>query len=158
MLDPVRYREHRVPLDGIEETVEAVIELYGGEITGRDPDRVSFQLAPDRESGGIDCELSWKNDPDGTAGQGIVVFEGGRELAPPKLQRILLLIVGAAAGLLSLMWPFFPDLGPILVVSAVIAIATFLLTLRMTPGGVGGDMLQKIARTQRMSIDEPDLE
>lgn len=158
MREPLRYREHRVPLDGIEETVEAVVELYGGEITSRDPHRVSFQLAPDSESGGIECALSWESDPAGSAGEGIVLFEGGRELAPPKVQRVLLLVVGAAAGLLSLMWPFFPDLGPILVVSAIIAIATFLLTLRMTPGGVGGDMLQKIARTQRMDVEEPELE
>lgn len=155
MAQPVRYREHRVPLDGVEETVEAVIELYGGVVTEREPGRVSFDLAPEREGGGIDCVISWNPDPSGAPGEGIVVFEGGPELAPPKLRRALLLIIGAIAGVLALMWPFFPELGPILVVSAIVAIATFLLTLRMTSGGVGGDMLEKIARTQRMDRDEP---
>lgn len=155
MSEPVRYREHRVPLDGIEETVEAVVELYDGTVTDRDPDRVVFSLAPDRVEGPLECVLSWQPDPDGAPGQGIVVFEGPAGLAPPKLRRSLLLIVGSVAGLLSLMWPFFPQLGPILIVSAIVAIATFLVTLRMNPGGVGGDMLQKIARTQRKESEEP---
>lgn len=150
MTQGVRYREHRVPLEGIEETVEAVIELYGGEVRERDPARVLFVLFPEHESGGIDCAISWSGDPEGGAGEGIIAFEAGPELAPRKLQKFLLLLIGSAAGILALMWPFFPDLGPILIVSAIVAIATFLLTLRMTPGGIGGEIVQRIARTQRM--------
>ena len=155
MTQPIQSREHRVPLDGVEETVEAVIELYGGVVTARNPSRVAFDLAPDREEGGIGCVISWQPDPAGAPGEGIVVFDAGPELAPPKLRRAVLLIIGSIAGVLALMWPFFPELGPILVVSAIVAIATFLLTLRMTSSGVGGDMLEKIARTQRMDRNEP---
>ncbi len=154
MTPPVRYREHRVPLGGIEETVEAVVELYGGEVTVRESNRIAFDLSPDGAEGALACSVSWQPDPDGASGQGVLTFEGPPALAPPRLQRVLLLIVGAAAGVLSLMWPFFPQLGPILIVSAIVAIATFLVTLRMNPGGVGGDMLQKIARTQRKENEE----
>lgn len=148
--DRLRFREHRVPLEEIDDTVEAVIELYDGRVTARAADRIDFLLGADEDRTGIQCSIWWRPDPDGAAGEGIVAFESGPELSPPKGRRTLLLLVGSVAGVLAIMWPWFPQLGPLLIVAGVVAIATFLMTLRMTPGGVAGDMLRRIARTQRM--------
>lgn len=146
----IRFREHRVPLDGIAEAAEAIVELYGGTIRERESSLVVFGVPAARNPAiEVECVLSWSDDPDGSPGEGILTLETGRELVPPKSQTVLLLIVGSMAGILSLMWPYFPDLGPILIVAAVIAIATFLLTLRMTPGGLPGDLLRRLARSQR---------
>jgi hypothetical protein len=152
MSERVRFLEGRIPLEGIEETAEAVIELYGGRVSDRRADGVTFVLPQRRgvaAAGGVECRLDWEPDPDGVEGEGLVTLEAGKEITAPKIQTVLLLLVGSLGGLLFLLWPFFPDLGPILWVGGVLAIATFLLTLRISPGGVAADLLQRLARAQR---------
>lgn len=155
MSERVKFREGRIPLEGIEETAEAVIELYGGRVSQRRAAGMTFVLPQRRgvaAAGGIECALEWEPDPEGLEGEVVVTLEAGREITAPKIQTVLLLLVGSLGGILFLLWPFFPDLGPILWVGGVVAIATFLLTLRISPGGIAADLLQRLARAQRERV------
>lgn len=145
----IRYVEERVPLDGIAETAEEVITAYGGEITAQSDEGRTFSLPRRRgvaASGAVQCELTWEHDDEGI---GIVTLTSGEEVAAPRPQAIALLVVGVIGAILWLLWPFFPNLGPVAWTGGIVAIAAYLLTLKKTPRGVIWSLLQQIADAQR---------
>jgi hypothetical protein len=143
----VEFRETGVPLDEIEQTAEDVIELYGGAIHARDADTLHFSLPSRRgvaASGVVACTLRWSAEQEGT-----LVLTADENVMPGKLQRILLLVVGVSGALLWMLWPFFPDLGPLAWMGGAVAFATYFMTLRKTSSGIAADLLQRLARAQR---------
>ena len=102
---PVTFTEESVPVGDIEDGVEEMVDLYGGEVTARDPNARRFTLPLRRgisTSGGVECRLSWSD-------AGEVTMTCDREIDAPKWQRVLLLAVGVVGALLFTVWPFFPQ-------------------------------------------------
>jgi len=149
---PVTFTEDRIPFEGIEETVEELIELYGGESTERSERRRRFMLPLRRgiaSGGGVECTLTWERDGDVDA---TVTLVCDRNVDAPRLQRILLLTTGVVGALLFMIWPFFPhrkEFGALAWIGGAIAIAVYFLTLKKTSGGLAYDFLQRLARRQR---------
>jgi len=145
---PVSFTEERVPVVGIEEGIEELVGLYGGEVTSRDAAQRVFTLPLRRgvaASGGVECRLSWSAD-------GEVTMTCDREVDAPKAQRVLLLAAGVIGSLLFAIWPFFPqrrELGALAWIGGAVAIAVFLITLRKTSGGIALDFLQRLVKRQR---------
>jgi hypothetical protein len=158
MAEPVEFVEDRIPVDGIEETVSELVELYGGEVTRSALHERVFVLQLRRgmsAAGGVECTLSWAPDSDS---QATVKLLCNRDVDAPKAQRILLLLAGAIGSLLFLAWPFFPasrEMGTLAWVGAAVAIAVFFMARRRTSGGLAFDFLQRLARRQR-AIAEAD--
>jgi len=151
---PVTFVEEGVPLDDIEEGVEAMVELYGGEITSRDATARRFTLPLRRgmsSGGGVECTLAWSE-------AGEVTMTCDRDVDAPKAQRVLLLVAGVIGGLLFTIWPFFPqrrEFGALAWIGGAVAIAVYFMTLRRTSGGIALDFLQRLARRQREMVAEP---
>jgi hypothetical protein len=149
----VEFTEDRIPSAGIEEGIDELIELYGGEIhSSRDRER-RFVLPLRRGvsvAGGVECTVSWAVDEEQ---QATVKLVCDREVDAPKWQRLALLVAGVAGALLFTIWPFFgkdaTKAGTLAVIGAFLAIAVYLLTLRRTSGGLAYDFLQRLARHQR---------
>ena len=145
------FREDRIPIEGIEETVEELVELYGGEVTSRGAGERRFVLPLRRgsaASGGVECTLSWE----GAGEEATVRMVCNRDIDAPKAQRIALLLAGAVGSILFMLWPFFSfrkEFGAIAWIGGAIAIAVYFLTLRKTSGGLAWDFLQRVARRQR---------
>ena len=158
MAEPVEFVEDRIPVDGIEETVSELVELYGGEVTRSALNERVFVLPLRRgmsAAGGVECTLSWAPDNESEA---TVKLLCNRDVDAPKAQRILLLLAGAIGSLLFLAWPFFPasrEMGTLAWVGAAVAIAVFFMARRRTSGGLAFDFLQRLARRQR-AIAEAD--
>jgi hypothetical protein len=149
---PVTFTEERVPVEGIEETVAELIELYGGTLEGSTVRDRRFILPLRRgiaAGGGVECTLSW-TDPEGEGGA--VTMTCGREVDAPRAQRVLLLVAGAAGALLFTLWPFFQrsrEFGALAWIGGAIALAVYFLTLRKTSGGLAYDFLRRLAARQR---------
>jgi len=145
---PVTFTEESVPVGDIEDGVEEMVDLYGGEVTARDPNARRFTLPLRRgisTSGGVECRLSWSD-------AGEVTMTCDREIDAPKWQRVLLLAVGVVGALLFTVWPFFPqrrEFGALAWIGGAVAIAVYFLTLRKTSGGIALDFLQRLVRRQR---------
>lgn len=150
---PVALTEDRIPLDGIEETVAELVELYGGELGAAREQGRDFTLPLRRGSavgGQVECSVDWTAD-------GTVTLRSGRELDAPRFQRILLLVAGVVGATLFMIWPFFPhekEYGTLAWMGGAIAIAVYLMSLRKTSGGLAHDFLQRLARTQRNTATE----
>src|SRR4051794_19716558 len=59
---PVQFTEDRIPIDGMEDTVLELIELYGGELTASRDAMRQFTLPLRRgvaASGGVECTVTW---------------------------------------------------------------------------------------------------
>ncbi|HUP47027.1 MAG TPA: hypothetical protein VM779_16085 [Thermoanaerobaculia bacterium] len=158
---PVHLTEDRVPFDGIEEAIDELIELYGGQITGSADRRRHFVLPLRRgvpTSGGIECTLTWTPDDDREATVNMVC---DRDVDAPKGQRIAFLVAGVIGSLLFMAWPFVAarrEFGALAWVGGAVAIAVWFLTLRRTSGGIAWDFIQRLARRQReamMATDAP---
>lgn len=149
---PVQFTEDRIPSEGIEETIADLIDLYGGELTASRPDERQFTLPLRRgvaAAGGVECTVSWAA---GEGGDAVVTLICNRDVDAPKVQRLALLIAGAAGALVFTIWPFFAhstELGTLAWIGGVIALAVYFMTLRKTSGGIGYDFLQRLARAQR---------
>ena len=149
---PVELTEDRVPVDGIEEGIEELVGLYGGEVTASQPQERRFTLPLRRgvaSSGGVECTVSWAPAGDGTATVRIVC---DRDVDAPKIQRIMLLSAGVVGAILFMLWPFFPgqrEYGTLAWLGGAIAIAVYVMSLRRTSGGIAADFLQRLARSQR---------
>lgn len=144
----VEFAEDRVPVEGIEEAVEELVELYGGEVTERQGDSRTFILPLRRgvaTSGGVECTLAWNAEN--------VTMRCDREVDAPKVQRIALLSVGVIGALLFTVWPFFggksSQFGTLAWIGGAVALAVYFLTLRRTSGGIAFDFLQRVVRRQR---------
>ena len=154
---PVEFTEDRIPRQGIEETVEELVELYGGEMTDSSANRRQFILPLRRgvaTAGGVECTLTWTAEGDGDA---VVTLRCNRDIDAPKVQRVLLLTAGVVGSLLFMLWPFFGferQLGTLAWVGGAVALAVYFLSLRKTSGGLASDFLQRLARRQR-AINDP---
>ena len=150
----VAFTEDRIPSADIEQSIEELVELYGGEMKSSVARQRRFVLPLRRGvavSGGIECSLSWTVDAND---QATVTLTAERDVDAPKAQRIALLIVGVIGALCFTMWPFFGKqagtmLGTIAWIGGAVAIAVYFLTLRRTAGGITYDFLQRLARRQR---------
>ena len=145
----VEFTEDRVPLQGIEENVAEMVELYGGKLTAApDAQQRRFTLPLRRgisAAGAIECTLSWSDDE-------VVTLTCDRDIDAPKAQRILILVAGVIGSLLFTIWPFFAparELGALAWIGGAVAIAVYFLTLRRSSGGIAFDFLQRLARRQR---------
>lgn len=148
----VRLTEDRIPLEGMEESITNLVELYGGEMTNeRDRER-AFTLPLRRGQaggGGVACTLSWAPSD---AGDATVTLSCDRDVDAPKFQRVLLLVAGVGGAILFMLWPFYPgqkEFGTLAWLGGVIAISVYLMTLRRTSGGIAFDFLQRLAAWQR---------
>ena len=154
----VKLVEDDVPFEGIEETIDELVDLYGGSITAR-RERARELTLPLRRgvaaSGGIACTVSWTPDDDTHAS---VTLACDRNVDAPKAQRVLLLIAGVAGALVFMLWPFFPGekaYGSLAWIGGTIAIAVYLMTLRKSSGGIAYDFLRRLADRQRVQWEEP---
>lgn len=150
---PVELTEDRIPLEGIEESIAELVEMYGGEVTATRDRARDFTLPLRRGGGGggaVECTVSWAED-------GVVTLATNRNVDAPKMQRVLLLIAGVVGSVMFMLWPFFPHergYGTLAWLGGIIAIAVYLMTLRKTSGGIAFDFLQRLAGRQRASVEE----
>ena len=156
---PLELSEDRVPFEGIEEAIEELVDLYGGEVTATRDHARDFVLPLRRGSaagGAIECTISWAPGDDKNA---TVRLTTNRNLDAPKTQRILLLLAGVIGSILFMLWPFFPGeraFGTLAWLGGVVALAVYLMTLRKTSGGIAHDFLQRLAKRQRASVPDED--
>lgn len=155
---PVTFTEDHIPFEGIEDAIEDQVELYGGEVTERHDHERRFILPLRRgvsTGGGVECTVSWAPDDEREA---TVTLTCNRDIDAPRTQRILLLLVGVIGALIFTVWPFLPhplEFGALAWIGGAVAIAVYFLTLRKTSGGIAYDFLQRLARRQRESVEEP---
>src|SRR5438445_2732548 len=154
---PVEFTEDRIPSAGIEQTIEELVELYGGEIKESSARARRFVLPLRRGvavSGGVECTVSWTA---GAANEATVRLVCDREVDAPKFQRVLFLIAGVIGSILFMLWPFFgkaaTEMGTVAWVGGLVALAVYFLTLRRTSGGMAYDFLQRLASRQRATGD-----
>jgi hypothetical protein len=155
---PVTFTEDRVPAAGIAQTIDELVELYGGEVTPSEAARERRFVLPLRRgvasSGGVECTLTWAP---AEAEETTVTLVCNRDVDAPKSQRILMLGAGVIGALLFTMWPFFPkasmELGALAWIGGAIAVAVYLLSLRKTSGGLASDFLSRLARRQRSTVE-----
>ena len=149
---PVEFTEDRIPLDGMGETIDELVDLYGGEVTATLENQSQFILPLRRgvaAAGGVACTVSWTVAGDG---QAVVTLVCNRDVDAPKVQRLALLVAGVLGALLFMIWPFFAhsrELGALAWMGGIVALAVYFMTLRKTSGGIAYDFLQRLARTQR---------
>lgn len=154
---PVTFTEDRIPVDGIEEAVPELVDLYGGELKESAERQRRFVLPLRRgvaTGGGIECTLSWTEAVEGEA---VVTLTCDRDVDAPKLQRVMMLAAGVVGALLFTIWPFFPhnkEFGILAWIGGAIALAVYFLTLRKTSGGIAFDFLQRLARRQRAGLED----
>jgi hypothetical protein len=154
---PVRFTEDRIPLDGIEETFAAMVELYGGEVTASRLGERDFTLPLRRgmaSGGAVACTIAWAPGDE----EGLVTLTCNRDIDAPKSQRVALLLAGIVGAVLFMLWPFFPNekaYGTLAWLGGIVAIAVYLMTLRKTSGGIVYDFLQRLAAQQRGGNEPP---
>ena len=149
---PVSFSEDRVPFRGLDEAVQDLVELYGGEL-GDGADRSRKFTLPLRRGmatgGAVECTISWTMDD---ANEGTVKLVCDRDIDAPKAQRVLMLVAGVVGATLFMIWPFFPqrrEFGTLAWLGGAIAIAVYFMSLKRTSGGVALDFLQRLVRRQR---------
>lgn len=153
---PVELTEDRIPFDGIEETIDELVEMYGGDITARREQARDFILPLRRGAGGagVECTVSWAPDDERDA---TVTLLCNRNVDAPKAQRVFLLVAGVVGAVLFMLWPFFPHeraWGSLAWLGGIIAIAVYLMTLRKSSGGIAVDFLQRLAARQRADLEQ----
>jgi hypothetical protein len=150
---PVEFTEDRIPSAGIEETIDELVELYGGAINESRERAREFTLPLRRgvaTAGAVRCTISWAVPED--AGETTVTLSCDRDIDAPKAQRVAMLLAGVIGALLFMMWPFFgkgSELGALAWIGGAVALAVYFLTLKKTSGGLAFDFLQRLARRQR---------
>lgn len=153
---PVEFTEDRIPVDGIEQAIGELVDLYGGEIKASRLNERDFVLPLRRgvaASGGVQCTVSWAADD---ARQATVRLRCDREVDAPKAQRVAMLVAGVIGAMFFMIWPFFPhqqELGTLAWMGGIVALAVYFMTLRRTSGGLAFDFLQRLARRQRSSAE-----
>lgn len=153
----VSFTEDRIPLEGIEETIEELVDLYGGSIETAKEQLREINLPLRRgvaQGGAVQCTITWtESEP----GEGSVTLVADREIDAPKAQRILFLVAGVIGSVMFLLWPFFPgekEYGTLAWLGGLVAFAVYLLTLKKSSGGMVYDFLQRLAARQRVEFDE----
>ena len=154
---PVTFTEDRIPAEGIGETVAELIDLYGGQLQETAEGRRRFSLPLRRgiaTSGSVECTLSWLPHE---GAETTVTMTCDRDVDAPRMQRLMMLVVGVIGALLFTIWPFFPhsrQIGALAWIGGAVAIAVYLLSLRKTSGGIAFDFLQRLAGRQRVTHEE----
>ena len=148
---PVELTEDRIPFEGIEETIDELVEMYGGEVSARRDNARELVLPLRRGAGGqaVECTVSWVADDERDA---TVTLLCSRNVDAPKAQRVFLLVAGVIGAVLFMLWPFYPSergWGSLAWLGGIIAIAVYLMTLRKASGGIAADFLQRLAARQR---------
>ncbi|HEX8617613.1 MAG TPA: hypothetical protein VF911_08505 [Thermoanaerobaculia bacterium] len=152
----VEFTEDKVPFEGIEETIDELVELYGGAMTATREHARDFTLPLRRgmsTGGSVECTVSWAPDD---ARDATVKMTCNRDVDAPKAQRIFLLVAGVAGALMFMLWPFFPgekEYGTLAWLGGVVAIAVYIMTLRKTSGGIAYDFLHRLAARQRAEVE-----
>lgn len=147
--------EDRVPFEGIEEALEELVDLYGGEVTATRERARDFRLPLRRgmaSGGAVECTVSWIPDDDRDATVRLVT---NRNVDAPKAQRILLLVAGVVGSVMFMLWPFYPGeraFGTLAWLGGIVAFAVYLMTLRKSSGGIAYDFLQRLAARQRATV------
>ncbi len=155
----VEFTEDRVPFEGIEETIDELVELYGGAMTATRERARDFTLPLRRGvaiGGAVECTVSWAPDDDRDA---TVTLTCNRDVDAPKAQRVFLLVAGVAGALMFMLWPFFPfekQYGTLAWLGGLIAITVYIMTLRKTSGGIASDFLNRLAARQRADGELPE--
>lgn len=148
----VELTEDRVPFAGIEDAIDELVEMYGGEVIAQREGARDFRLPLRRgiaTSGAVECTVSWA-PVDGR--DATVRLLTNRNVDAPKAQRVLLLLAGVIGSVMFMLWPFFPGeraFGSLAWLGGIIAIAVYLMTLRKASGGIAYDFLQRLAARQR---------
>lgn len=148
--------EDRVPADGLEDSIEELVDVYGGEMKERSATSRTFVLPLRRgiaTAGGVECTVSWTVDGNDEA---TVTMNCDRSIDAPRAQRVLMLLAGVIGALMFMLWPFFPlqkEYGTLAWLGGVIALAVYLMSLRKTSGGLAADFLQRLALRQRSALD-----
>jgi len=146
---PLAFTEDGVPAEGIAESIEELVELYGGEMTDSEARARKFVLPLRRglsASGGVECTVSWAPE------SGSVTLTCNRDVDAPKAQRVVLLSAGVFGALLFMVWPFAgrgSQPGAVAWMGGAVALAVYFLTLRKTSGGLAYDFLRRLADRQR---------
>lgn len=154
-IQPVTFTEDRIPFEGLDDALEDLVELYGGEVTVREERERRFILPLRRgisTSGAVECTVTWAPDDEREA---TVTLTCNREVDAPRGQRIFLLAAGVIGALMFTVWPFLPhplEAGALAWIGGAVAIAVYFLTLRKTSGGIAYDFLQRLARRQRETV------
>jgi hypothetical protein len=152
---PMELTEDRVPLDGIEESIDELVDMYGGAVTATRAAARDFTLPLRRGGGGggaVECTVSWAAD-------GVVTMVTNRNVDAPKAQRIMLLVAGIVGAVMFMIWPFFPSergYGTLAWLGGIVAIAVYLMTLRRSSGGIAFDFLQRLAARQRAASEDEE--
>ena len=158
---PLELTEDRVPFEGIEEAIDELVDLYGGEVSATRERARDFTLPLRRglaSGGAVECTISWAPDNENDATVRLVT---NRNVDAPKAQRVLLLLAGVIGSVMFMLWPFFPGeraFGTLAWLGGVVAFAVYLMTLRKTSGGIAHDFLQRLAGRQRAMAAEPEEE
>ena len=154
---PVELTEDRIPFDGIEEAIDELVDLYGGEIIDSRERERRFVLPIRRgmpSAGAVECTLAWSADDDREATVQLVC---DRDVDAPKAQRIALLVAGVVGSVLFMLWPFVHarrEFGALAWIGGAIMIAVYFMTRRRTSGGIASDFLARLARHQRAGVAE----
>ena len=152
----VSITEDRIPSDGIEQAIDELVDVYGGEITERGEKKRRFVLPLRRgvaTAGGVECTIAWTVDE---AGEATVTLDCDRSIDAPRAQRILMLVAGVVGALMFMLWPFFPhqkEFGTLAWMGGIIALAVYFMSLRKTSGGLAHDFVQRLAARQRSQRD-----
>ncbi len=156
---PLELTEDRIPLAGMDETIQELVEVYGGTMGASRERQCDFTLPLRRGvpgAGAVECTVSWAPHDEHDA---TVTLTCHRNVDAPRMQRVLLLIIGVAGAMMFMLWPFFPherEFGALAWIGGAVAIAVYLMTLRKTSGGIAHDFLQRLAARQRAARDEPE--
>lgn len=154
---PVELSEDRIPFEQIEQTIDELVELYGGEIVSSTERERKFVLPLRRavpSAGAIECTLTWAADDEREATVQLVC---DRDVDAPKVQRIALLVAGVIGSVLFMLWPFVQarrEFGALAWIGGAIMIAVYFMTRRLTSGGIASDFLARLARHQREAAAE----
>ena len=147
----IEFTEDRIPVAGIEETIDELVDLYGGRMRERRDNACEFTLPLRRglaTAGAVECTVSWAT---GESGDATVTLRCDRDVDAPKAQRVAMLIAGVIGALTFMMWPFAygTQYGTLAWIGGVVALAVYFLTLKKTSGGLAYDFLQRLAQRQR---------
>ncbi len=154
---PVKFTEDRIPVEGIEDTIGELVDLYGGEMRESRASERRFILPLRRGiaiAGSVECTVSWVTNEESEA---TVTLTCDRDIDAPKLQRVMILVVGVIGALLFTIWPFFyqkPQFAALAWIGGAVAIAVYFLSRRKTSGGIAFDFLQRLATRQRATEEQ----
>ncbi len=157
----VTLTEDRIPRAGLEETIEELVEAFGGTMQEESGPKRSFVLPLRRGvagAGSIACSIVWQ---EGDQLETEVTLTCDRNVDAPKMQRILMLAAGVVGVLLFMLWPFYPhqkEFGTLAWLGGIVAITVYLMTLRKASGGIADDFLQRLAERQRSLVEDPAVQ